>query len=171
MADRGRRVSRAAPFKPAVSWGALALTSEVTIGATAKVLLGSFTADLPTTVRRTRGLVSFRTDQTAGSELPFGAFGMCVVSDDAFAAGAASIPGPFTDAFSDLWFVHEFFIAPTRYATVAGQDNSAMIVSIDSKAMRKVGEDETVAVMIENGSAVGAAGLAEIRLLSSGSRG
>ncbi len=48
----------------------------------------------------------WKLDQITASEFVVGAFGMLVVSEDAFAAGAASIPGPFTDAGSDLWMVH-----------------------------------------------------------------
>ncbi len=97
---------------------------------------------------------------------------MCVVSADAFAAGAAAVPGPFTDAESDLWFVHEFLYAPIRDYTAVGQDNSAVQVVIDSRAMRKVGDNEAVAVVIENGHAShGANVLALIRMLSSGQRG
>ena len=77
------------------------------MAAATKVLLGVFVLSVPTlTIRRTLGLVNWRSDQNSGDEEPLGAFGMCVVSNEAIAAGVASVPGPYTDADADLWFVH-----------------------------------------------------------------
>ncbi len=58
-----RRTTRnVPPFKPAVAWGALTFTDQVAVAAATKVLLGSFTGTDPATVRRTRGIVNWRSD-------------------------------------------------------------------------------------------------------------
>ena len=98
-----------------------------------------------------------------------GAFGVCVVNDDAFAAGVASIPGPFTDAASDLWFVHQFLYVRTEFHSAIGiqEIGHELTWEIDSKAMRKVAPEQTIAFVIENGHAsFGAIGLANLRILT-----
>ncbi len=166
------RGGRVPPFKPATQWESLQQSAEVVVAAGTKVLVGSFFTDEPTTIRRTRGLISWRSDQNAADELPMGAFGMVVVSDIAFAAGAASIPGPFTDADSDLWFVHQYVFAPMSISG-AGPLRDAVVrpYEIDSKAMRKFTEEERVVLMWENGHAThGALSLTMLRVLASVSR-
>jgi len=124
------------------------------IAVSTKTLLGFFVGSEPTTLRRLHGLLNWTSDQVAASEQPFGAFGVCVVSDDAFAAGAASIPGPFTDSDSDLWVLHKYIFTDFTVATAIGvQARGGNQYELSSKAMRKFTPDETVAVMIENGSA------------------
>ncbi len=100
-----------------------------------------------------------------------GAYGICIVSQDAFAAGVASMPGPFSDASSDLWMVHQFMFAPVRVGT-GGFQEVAIQYTIDSQAMRKVTEEERVVSIVENGHAThGALFLIELRLLFSDTRG
>ncbi len=94
--------------RPNRSWAAIVDAAETTVPAASKVLLGTFTPSvdgIDEVVLRTRGVLAVRSDQTAGSELQIGAFGMIVVTDTAAAAGAASIPSPATDADDDGWFV------------------------------------------------------------------
>ena len=74
---------------------------------------------------------------------------MVVVNDLALAAGAASIPGPFTDASDDGWFVHQFTGGNRPAATAA----ESTIWEFDSRAMRRVEEGFGIAVMYENASA------------------
>ncbi len=130
-------------------------TAVANIAVSTKTLIASFTATgAGQTLKRTRGLVSWGTDQQASPEQPLGAFGMCVVSEEAFAAGAASIPGPFTDDASDLWVVHQYMFHGFGFATNVGfQPADTTMYNIDSKAMRKINEDERLVVMIENGNA------------------
>ena len=78
---------------------------------------------------------------------------MCVVSDEAFVAGAAAIPRPFDDAFWNGWFVWQAvsvrfeFLDATGTIMPFGQQ-----YTIDSKSMRKVGANETVVLMYESQS-------------------
>jgi hypothetical protein len=101
-----------------------------------------------------------------------GAFGMCVVSDNAFAAGAASIPGPFTDTDSELWFVHQYLFSPTTISGAGTLRDAMFQYEIDSKAMRKFTQEERIVLMVENGHAThGALFLLMLRLLFRDTRG
>ena len=76
---------------------------------------------------------------------------MGIVSAQAFAAGAASIPGPYSQADWDGWFVHGFW---SYQQTVAGTAGTLLLSSreyvIDSKAMRKIQGSDVLVVMAES---------------------
>ncbi len=107
-------------------------------------------------VRRTRGRFLIESDQSALLEGQVGAIGFIVVNDLALAAGAASIPGPVTDASDDGWFVWEPF-AQMSGVTGGGSalNPNAHVYEFDSKAMRKVADGFSIAVMIEIAAASG----------------
>ena len=151
------------------AWSALTPSAGVGVPTLTKVLLGSFTSDQPVTIRRTHGILEWRSDQKAADESPFGAYGLCIVSNNAFAAGVASIPGPYTDADSDLWFVHQYLRTTLLFGSNIGFDGRAgEVYTINSKAMRKLNEEETIAVVVENGSTTaGATFFHALRTLSS----
>ena len=107
------------------------------------------------TIIRVRGYFKAWTDQVVASETPFGAIGICVVSREAWAAGAASIPAPYTDSGSDKWLYHSYFGAPYLFGA-NGIAGAIADIEIDSKAMRKLTFDDAVVWMIENQSATDA---------------
>ncbi len=126
----------------------------VTVAGGTKTLLSTLVLSNPginEVVRRTRGVFSAQSDQTSVFESPYGAIGFIVVNDLALAAGAASIPGPVTDADDDGWFVWEAFL-PMSGATDQGSVVPVQWPNVyfDSKAMRKIPEGFGVAVMVEN---------------------
>ncbi len=104
----------------------------------------------PFTIVRVRGLLMLRSDQIAAIEEPFGAFGLAVVSDQAVAAGVASLPSPITDQASDLWFSYTFCAATWQFNTSGAASPTPF--EIDSKAMRKVEDGMNIVSMFENGS-------------------
>ena len=74
------------------------------------------------------------------------------MSDQALAAGAASIPGPIADGDNDGWFWHRFLFIQAVTATIADGVNASCAsveYEIDSKAMRKwdVGAQSIVGVI------------------------
>ena len=83
------------------------------VPASAKVLLGLLDAAAlglrPFTIIRTRLFIHIESDQTAASEVSQGVFGEIVVSDQAVAAGAASVPGPVTNPDAPF-IVYEPFV-------------------------------------------------------------
>ena len=129
-----------------------------TVAATNKAILGSVVLSNPgigETIRRTRGLVSIRSDQASAFEEITGAFGMMVVNDVALALGVTGIPGPVTEANDDGWFVwlpfSELMVgnAGASPASIFAS-RASMNYEFDSKAMRRVEEGFSVVMMIEN---------------------
>ena len=157
MARRFSRGSRGIrPYRPASDWTASAdITDYTALAAATAVLDQSFVVDGTDTetILRVRGSASFVSDQTAQTERAFGAYGFCIVSDQAFGIGVTAIPSPMADADSDLWFVHGYWYAPIAVGSSASIANISHTFEFDSKAMRKITADETLVVMVENASA------------------
>ena len=104
------------------------------------------------TLIRTRGFVQVVLLSVGAAGDGFlGAHGICMVTEDAFAAGQASIPDPFSDSNSDIWLWHSIFDVRAITATIADGVNAYSCVSkieVDSKAMRKNFDPEMVIVGI-----------------------
>jgi len=127
-------------------------TSFIALAAAASVISASFTSGDPETLIRAVGLLSVQSDQVAAAERPFGAIGLAVVSDQAFAIGVTAVPTPYTDAASDLWAMHAYWAAPMAFGDATGFANIATEVRFDSKAMRKISPDQTLVLVVENGN-------------------
>ncbi len=132
------------------------------IGASTSTFAGSLSAAAlglrPFTIIRTRVEVAWCSDQNAANEAPIGAMGMIVITSSASAAGVASIPTPITEGDAD-WFVWQGLQNRLKFASGVGVTEGEGVVSrytVDSKAMRKVGPDQDLGVMVQNSSAVGA---------------
>ncbi len=156
-----RRIARARPRlagrrRPGGTW-ARVVGDFTNVPAATKVLLTTFSLSNPgigETVRRVLGSIYVQSDQSAASEHQRGAFGLIVANDLAIAAGAASIPGPFTDADDDGWFVWRGFTQDLVVLTGVGfRSNFSIEYPFDSKAMRRIEEGFGVAVMAENADA------------------
>ncbi len=139
---RGRRGFTRRPRVP-MTWGRT-VDDYTAVAAATKVLLFTFVLSnmgIGETMLRTRG--RFSVLPGAASEQFLGAWGAVVVTDLAVAAGVASLPGPFTDASDDGWFVWEPFSVAETAATISEQ------YEFDSKAQRRVEEGSTIAVVCE----------------------
>ncbi len=141
-----RRLTAWSATAPETQWIALAAGTSV-IDSTFTTAAGSVT------VVRSRGLLSVVTDQEAADEQPFGAVGIAIVSDQAVAAGVGSVPSPYTEPESDFWLLHQFWSAEARIGDGTGFARLSQVFELDSKAMRKVSDDETLILMMENGNA------------------
>jgi len=155
-----RRVSRTFSRGPrrATDWGASTpLTTFVTVPASSAVLLEVFVPFTGgETIIRTRGLMTYRSDQVAASEVNIGAFGIGVVTAQAVSVGITAIPHPVTDAAWGGWLWHSYFANRFNFASATGlQFDGVFQIPVDSKAMRKIDEDERMVVVIENSTAVG----------------
>ncbi len=152
------------------TWVGPADQNYVTIANGAKVLVASFDASagglIKPTLVRTRGAVVVRIAGPAADVSVAGAFGVAIVTDRAFAAGVASIPGPFTDAGWDGWAVWRSFGFVWDFADESGKAISSISFEVDSKGMRKFQEDDDLAVVIEtSASSAGATILQAGRML------
>jgi len=101
-----------------------------------------------TTIVRIRGNAMLSFVHDALNESVNVALGLIVVSAQAAAAGATSVPGPITDAGNDGWFWHQSasFMAMSATDLV---ENDQFRFEIDSKAMRKVNDDQRVLMVSE----------------------
>ena len=62
------------------------------------------------TLVRTRGIIQLVLTAAASPLDGFrGAFGICIVSEDAFGIGATAVPDPVADAGWDGWLWHQFY--------------------------------------------------------------
>ncbi len=104
----------------------------------------------PFTILRHRGYFRVISDQQAASE----SFGLsvahAVVSDQATAIGVTAVPTPVTDLGSDLFYQFESAHASFVFSSAVGIDgNEGTEVRWDSKAMRKVSNDEDLIHVVE----------------------
>ena len=122
----------------------------LSVASAGATLLASFQPVDRVTVIRVRGQVSIiPEDFTADIEI-IGAFGIMVVSNEAFAAGVTSIPEPFSNGDGD-WMVWRSF----SYRFEFGSGNSGFAFpdwyfEIDSKAMRKIGPNQVMVLIAES---------------------
>jgi len=107
-------------------------------------------AKRPFTVVRTHLFVSMSSDQNSANEDQVAGIGLCVVSSQAVATGVAAVPTPITDLSSDLWFVHQLMMSDYTFQSATGTNPRAGLpFEIDSKAMRKVNDDQEIIVCTE----------------------
>jgi len=102
------------------------------------------------TLVRSRGLITLQLLVATAAAAGFsGAFGLAIVTTDAFDASA--VPDPVTEAGWDGWVWHSYFHLK---APLAGVVNNAGLLEreivIDSKAMRKWRENETLFLASEH---------------------
>ena len=105
----------------------------------------------PFTITRVVGSLYVSSDQNAAVENPFGAWGMCVVSEEADAIGVTALPDPTVNPNSDLWFAYQSFAAEGAASTNVGQPPA--ISRFDFRAQRKVADGSDISIMIANASA------------------
>ena len=133
------------------SWVGPADQGHVTVATNTSVIIASFDPQvqgLPQpTIVRTRGQISLVPDATSADVRIVGAYGLGVVSREAFVAGTAAIPDPFDEAGWDGWFVWRSFGMAWDFSDNTGARFSQMNQEVDSKAMRKVTDGEIVVFM------------------------
>jgi len=124
--------------------------ASVSTAAVVTVLNAAALALRPFTVIRTRGRILVRSNQDAASENYGGAMGHCVVSDQASAIGITAVPTPVTDSGSDLWFQYDWAFGFLEFNSAVGSQDQGHLIEIDSKAMRKVEDGQTVNQVVES---------------------
>ncbi len=150
-------------------WIGTATAAQVQIGAGLSVIHSSFTPDslamLAPTVVRTRGFAIFFPTAFGADRSSAGAYGLGVVSDEAFAAGAASIPRPHDDDDWPGWLVHGYFANHLEFQSATSEHQTPFGYEIDSKAMRKIGVNETLVWMVEDNSGTAVEVILQARVL------
>ena len=144
-----RRVLRTGPRRK-MEWVGPANQGYVNVASQGATLLSSFNPTESITLIRTRGMVSL-VPQTVTADVDIvGAFGMCIVSQQAFTAGAASVPEPFSDADWGGWFVWRSFAFKFEFATAASVNFPRWDFEIDSKGQRKIGPNDILVAVAES---------------------
>ena len=134
-------------------WIGPADQSGVAVASGASVIISGFAPDdafmLQPTLIRSRGSLFVSGVSTADVSAT-GAFGGCIVSDEAFAAGTLSIPRPFDDSDWNGWFVWQAVNWKFEFISGVGALMYGATYEIDSKAMRKMGTNETLVFIYES---------------------
>ncbi len=155
---RGKRVARArrnfgagSRHSRLTQWLGPAAQDYVNVASGGATLISSFQFENPATIVRTRGQVSVRLQAYTADLTVAGAFGIGVVSQEAFAAGVASMPEPFTDSDWGGWFVWRTFAMRFEFDDATGLTFPASVdFEVDSKAMRKIGTNEVLVFIAES---------------------
>ena len=126
------------------SLGQNAVTSQKFVWSNGVVLV----AEAKATIVRIRGnaLVTLSVVDIAAEGF-VGALGLGVFTAEAFAAGAASMPGPLVDSDWDGWMWHSFFQVLSVANT--GEGSVMQRFEIDTKAMRKLEDSQILAGVAE----------------------
>jgi len=115
------------------------------------VVLG--TTEAQATIVRLRGYLSLlQLTASAIGDGFIGAIGFGLVSTQAFLTGVGAVPTPFAEVGWPGWLFHTFFDIRQITSTEGDGQNalsSVFQLHIDSKAMRKWGEDMTLMAVIE----------------------
>ena len=117
------------------------------------------------TLIRTRGMFAWASDQDAAVEDQIGAIGIGIVTAQAEGVGVTAVPHPDTDSGWNGWLWHSYFSTRMLVGSSIGLLLSSSIV-IDSKAMRKVGDEERLVVVVQNSGTSGMVFADQIRIYS-----
>ena len=133
---------------------ATGVTGDQTLTVATVALFGTGTQALQDglTIVRTRGeflaFVSSVDAVTSGMRV---GVGICVVTENAFGAGVGSVPTPIADLQWDGWLWHSM----GHVFGVAAEGAGFWRQEIDSKAMRKMKEDDIIVAVLEVSQEVG----------------
>ena len=151
---RRRHFPVAPVSKRQTDWVGVADQGFVAVGAGATIILNSFTPSAANMVRptitRSRGSFGIRPASAGTDQAIIGVLGICVVTTVAFTAGVASVPGPFSDAGWNGWFVWEPFSNFLEVTTDIGRFLGSWERLVDSKAMRRIGDEDTMITVVES---------------------
>ncbi len=144
----GRRFTR----RTRIGGWSRALDAITNVGTSSAVLLFGFAqsvSETKTTIQRNVMQVNWHSDQEAAAETPFGAMGVCVVTQQAFDAGVASLPDPVTEKDSDVWRVYQPLF------TIQGADTARVVQQyhIDSRVKVNLQPGTVLAWVVANQSA------------------
>ena len=137
--------------------------------AAASTILGTSLAfGSPATILRMRGQILLNFDAAADNSRQNVGIGIGIISSDAFAAGAGSVPDPLSETdYPWLWWSTIPLVNDLQIAGESLQLAVVARVEVDSKAMRKVKPGQSLAVIYQTSAAVSATNIqqANIRVL------
>ena len=145
-----------------------ALNQDIATGVGTAIAIVSFNSRQ--TLYRVRGQVFASLDPGAADEFAIIGLGMIIVTDDAIAAGKASVPDPVSDPEAGWLWYGMLSIGASDVTTNPGAAEGVDRLVIDTKAMRKVRDNESLVFVQSVGSSNDQAGtynlLAGLRVLT-----
>ena len=155
--------------RPNRSWTGFNNGVGVAVGAGTKVLVARFplaNVGIDETLLRIRGsFVAYSTTLSADVIIS-GAVGIGVFSSIAGIAGAASLPGPTTDAGTDVWALWEPITTFMDSSGAAAGTQAFERQVIDSRAKRIVPNGYELVMMVEAEAGISFTLMTELRILS-----
>ena len=145
-----RGASRGKVSARLTEWIGPAAQGFLAVAGTGATVIASIPFLQAATIIRTRGYCAIRPESEAADVEITGAVGFGIVSDEAFAAGIASMPEPFSDADWGGWFVWRSFAYDVRFSDATGVNMIDWGFEVDSKAMRRVGSNMTAVIIAES---------------------
>jgi len=141
--------------------GVVGTSTRTTVGASVVAILSSFDTRISTnqiigattTIVRIRGLLDVGPIGLTADMDAQGAFGFCIVNGEAFDAGVASVPTPWTESFDDRWLYHTYWSVHYELPASGSFVGQSFVQEIDSKAMRKMNNGDVLIGVIENANA------------------
>jgi len=156
MANRHRMIRGQSRHVRETQWIGISPADTTIAAASSSVLIASLSAAAlalrPFTIIRIHMGCWFSSDQIAASEVWGGAIAQLVVSEAAATAGVASIPTPYTEQGSDSFMLWHEEHGQIGFGTAVGFQEMGRGVQIDSKAMRKVNNDQQFVLVAETPS-------------------
>ena len=150
--------------KRLTEWSSLGAQNYVAVANAGATLISSVAFEDPGTIVRARGLISVKVENPALDNDIAGAFGIGLVTAEAFGIGITAVPEPFSDADWGGWMVWQPFGFHWEHFDSTGAGKESWEFEINSKAMRKVEPNTNMVFVAESQS--GAFRLAEyVRLL------
>ncbi len=131
-------------------WSTYDPTGFQAVSAGGATILSGIAFEDPGTIIRTRGSISVFPSVFSADINIVGAFGIGLVSAEAFAAGVASVPEPFTDSDWGGWMVIQPFALRFEFQDATGTMQGSWTFDIDSKAQRKVEPNSVMVVVAES---------------------
>ena len=114
-------------------------------------IISSISFEEQTTAVRIRGDLTIIPQSSAADLTIVGAYGEGIVTQEAFAAGVASMPEPFTDGDWGGWMVWRSFSFRLEVGTdTTGFEFLPWDMEVDSKAMRKISPNEVLVAIAES---------------------
>ncbi len=164
MAHRRTRFVRGNRSHRETMWFAIPPVAMTIAAASTRVLVASFNAAAlllrPFTIVRTHLAVHVHSDQSAATETYGMGVGFAVVNDAAAAAGVGSVPSPYTNQDSDLFYLYGEIFSQFEFLSAVGVNpNEGLNLQIDSKAMRKVNNDQDLVIVVETPSTANSAAI------------
>ncbi len=147
---RPRRAFTGGGSRRLTQWLGPADQGYISVASGGATLTSSASFEEAATIVRSRGNVSIRPNAFTADVALVGAFGVAIVSTEAFNAGVTAIPEPFTDSDWGGWMVWRSFTYFFQFSDATGAQFNDWNFEVDSKAMRKLSPNETLVQIAES---------------------